>query len=151
MSNEEQMTLIKSALDNMIGGTYLYGNHTIRIMDYKINEQRERVYVITDKKEYDRPFESILDWINNLQLVPSRAVVQVPNSGSTLLPEAQVNSSVIKELKEVLLDNIRKIKESKDYIPQAEAIKANVDSVIGLAKTEISYMEAVVRLNKNGF
>lgn len=146
MKNDEITELVETTLESMIGHRYMYGatNHTIT--RYRINKERGRVTVITDKKEFDRPIDAAMEFLEQFEPIPGRAVAVVQDQPN--LPQMQVNSSVISELKDVLMDNIRKVKEDKNYIEQAEAVRQNVESVIGLAKTEIAYMEAYTRMNK---
>jgi len=47
------------------------------------------------------------------------------------------------------MENIEKVKADKDYIPQAQAVKDNVDSILNLAKTEIEYLNALHRINRD--
>ncbi len=150
MSNEQNIELIIHTLEDMIGKKYNYGNSEHTIKSYRMLEDKERVYVMTDKKQFDRPYDSAMEFLNQLEFVAGRVIVpsNQEKEHSTFFPERQINASVVKELKDMLLDNIRKIQENKEYIPQAEAVKSNVDCLIDLAKTEIGYMEAVVRLNK---
>lgn len=41
------------------------------------------------------------------------------------------------ELKNVLLENIQKVRENKDYVPQAKEISNSIGQLINLAKVEI--------------
>jgi hypothetical protein len=149
MSNVEQVEMIKGTIEEMIGGTYHYGHSQHTIKRYRINEERERVTIITDKNEFDRPLDAVMEFLNLFEAVEKPvSALQTLSESSMTLPQMQINGSVIRELKDVLMDNIKKVKEDKNYIPQAQAIKENVDAVIDLAKTEVSYMEAYVRMHR---
>lgn len=135
-------------IESMLGGCFLYGNQQHYIKTYSVNPDTEKFSLITDKKTFTRPCENVMDFLGQFEPIQERHIVPVSDNKGLFLPEITVNQSVVKELKDVLMDNIRKVKEDKSYIPQAEAIKANVDSVISLAKTEIEYISAIERLNR---
>ena len=49
----------------------------------------------------------------------------------------------LQNLKEIILGNIQKVKEDKDYIKQAEAINKSISTLINMAKLELSYIKAI--------
>jgi len=139
-SKETVIKGIKEKLDGMTGKTFEYGRNPHTIKKYEIDPARDRVYIHTDKSVYDRTFDSFNDFISMFKPV-------INDVGLLMgLPVRQVSGEVIASLKDVLMDNIAKIKADKSYIPQAEAIKGNVDSVIDLAKTELAYMITLGKL-----
>jgi hypothetical protein len=50
---------------------------------------------------------------------------------------------ILLKLRDTLLENIDKVKSRPDYIPQAQEVKSNVDSIINLARTEIDMMKTI--------
>jgi hypothetical protein len=141
--------IIIQTADSMKGSWFLYGNQQHYIKNYSMNEDAEKFTLTTDKKTFTRPYENVMEFLGLFEPVPEREPqLAVSNSKGLFLPEVTVNGAVVKELKDVLMDNIKKVQENKDYIPQAEAIKSNVDSVIQLAKAEIEYLNVLDRLNR---
>jgi hypothetical protein len=65
-------------------------------------------------------------------------------------PNSTIIHAVGTELSNIIMDNIRKVKADKEYIPQAQEINANVKSMIDLAKAEVEYMKTIAYLHKNG-
>lgn len=59
---------------------------------------------------------------------PSRTPIKVGVLSDTLI-----------QLKDVLMDNITKVQESKEYVKQAKEINNSVKEVINLAKLDIEY------------
>ncbi|MCO6499105.1 MAG: hypothetical protein J5I47_01865 [Vicingus serpentipes] len=57
-----------------------------------------------------------------------------------------INGAVVSNVKQILLDNIKKVQENKDYIPQAAEINNNVKSIIDLAKAEIEMVKTIKNL-----
>jgi len=59
----------------------------------------------------------------------------------------QVQSSIIgqnaSELTNIIMDNIKKVKEDPSFIPQAEAINSGVKTIIDIAKTQIEGYKAM--------
>lgn len=144
--NERQIQLIKETLESMQGIPYLYGNNTYIIKSYQVKEELERVYIQANKKHFDRPFDAVMEFLGKWEPVEVNEITKYDEGFN--LPKRSIDSSVISALKDELLDNIKKVKENKAYIPQAEAVRSSVDSIITLAKTEIEYMETFIRLNK---
>ncbi|GAB3177547.1 hypothetical protein [Telluribacter humicola] len=84
--------------------------------------------------------------------LPPMAIVlpEVPTTPALPTEEASVPAvqtlSVVPELKEILMENIRMVKQDKAYIGQANAINDSVKTLIDLAKTEILAITACQRL-----
>ena len=53
-----------------------------------------------------------------------------------------IMASTGQDLVEILRDNIRKVQEDKNYIPQAQEIQNNARTIIELAKVEVEYYKA---------
>ena len=72
-------------------------------------------------------------------------------------PEEKPNSQVVQfqmtslegagQIKSIIMENIARIKESKDYIPQAAAINDNVKTLLDFAKTEIQMYDMLHKVN----
>lgn len=137
MNNGTIITRIKDTLDEMLGKSYTYGSNVVKILRYKIDPARDRVYITADNNyEFDRTFDAIFEFLGMLHPVKNNEIAP-PENGIIV---RQVKDEDLVNLRDILMDNITKIKNDKSYIPQAEAIKGNVDSIINLAKTDIAYM-----------
>lgn len=68
--------------------------------------------------------------------------------GMTVIPEVTgVVTSIsnnASELSQLLMSNIRRLKEDPKFIPQAEAINSQVKTLIDLGKTELEAMKLSV-------
>lgn len=135
----------------MVNKRYLYGAHVVTILDYDINEERERFYLWTDRKTdpYDRPLDSAIAFLKEFHEVksevPAQQSAQTQIAGSLMLAQ----NGLGQQLKEILLDNINRVKDDPAYIEQAEAVKSNVDSLIDLAKVEVEYMKTAMKMQKD--
>lgn len=116
-------------LEEMVGKAYLFNDQVISIEKYEV--QGDRVIITTDKKEME-----VLNYI-----LPSllKDFIPIINNQLPALPALPVDNAAIKNLSDILLDNIRKVQINKDYIQQAEAIVQNVNAVINLEKIKIEY------------
>lgn len=142
--------IIVQTVESMVNTPFLYGNQHHYIKSYSINPDTEKFILTTDKKVFTRPLENAMEFLDQFFPVPdNRKLELVPESNPKgyFIPEITVTASVAKELKDVLMDNIKKVQADKNYIPQAEAVKSNVDTLIALGKTEIEYINAINRLN----
>lgn len=59
----------------------------------------------------------------------------------------QISSSVLSEVKDILMANIKSVQADKNYIPQAVEVRESADKIIDLAKVEIDYMRTLNKLN----
>lgn len=125
-------------LRGMMNKRFRYGQSELTVLDYDYNEEKGRIYVYTDRKQepYDRPADEAMSFLDQFEPIDN-PTLQVVVKG-LMLSESNLGIT----LKDVLLENIEKIKNDAGYIPQAEAINNNVKSLIDLAKTEVAYLKA---------
>lgn len=125
---------IDSKLQGMLNKTYTYGTHAHCITRYECDDEKERVYIYTDRKGVD-PFNRtygdlnlfLKEWKPINDLVPATAEITPVNN-------------TIKQLQQILLENINKVRADANYIPQAKSINNNVNSIINLAKIQVMMM-----------
>jgi hypothetical protein len=118
----------------MKGNTYLYSQIEYRIISYASTD--DRVYMDTDKGAIDFP---IVDF-----KVYMKKFIRVPDD-KPVLPkyEMSIGNNSYNKMRDILLDNIEKIKVDKNFLPQAAEINNQVKTVIELAKTEIELFKAL--------
>lgn len=140
---------IEQLLKTMLNKKYRYGSATFIITDYDFNEKKERLLVYTDRKPepYDRPMADCMEFLKSLQPVDEKkvAIIQPVVVKGMMLSEGGLGVT----LKDTLLDNIKKIQENPAYIPQAEAITNNVNSLINLAKVEVDFLKTLRTTTEN--
>lgn len=139
---------IIKTVNKMLNKQFIYSTVTTTVLDYDINEDRGRFYLYTDRKEepYDRPLDTALNFLKEFSPVINVPAI-VPDHPAA--PQMLGASDLAVQLKTILMDNIEKIKTDKEYIPQAQAINDNVKTVIDLAKTEVAYVAAMNKNNRN--
>lgn len=82
--------------------------------------------------------KDVEEFVLNCMPVDESVSIMPLNSSSLAL-----DKTVITSLKDILMDNIQKIKDNKEYIPQAQAINDQAKSVIDLVKSEIDLIKAL--------
>lgn len=130
----------------MLNRTYLFNAVSHKILTYKI--ENDKLTLVSDKKWF-APIEvqhsgRFLEQF--LKTEEDEATSGAETLPATVVPMPEV-LQVSSSLKDVLLDNIKRVQENKEYIPQATAINENARTLIDLAKTEIAY-HRIKRVNQ---
>ena len=147
---------IANTAEGMLGKSFMYGVNVVQVLNYEINEERERFYLWTSRKAdpYDRPLNTALEFITSEFREVNNTVTPFPGTNLQVIQQPEdfqmlKTPGLALEVKDILMDNIRKVQTDRNYIPQAEAIRENVDTLIELAKTEIAYVAVMKRRNHN--
>ena len=129
-------------LDSIKGKTFMYNTNQLLVHAYKVNGMK--VQIVTDKGWYEPSYDQIEKFLDDLLPVETpEESGAVAEKGQLIVNQAQVTSSGIRDLKTILMDNIKKVQESKEYIPQAQEINNNVKSIIEVAKAEIEVLKII--------
>ncbi len=138
----------KEKLVAMVGNEFLFETTRENLIINNWNFQDEQLILNTSKGDYSCVFTDIDEFLK--KFLP----VEAESSASTeLLAENNQQTGslvfgggVLLELKNTVMESIRKVKDNKEYIPQATAINEGVKQIVELAKTEIAFMETVHKL-----
>lgn len=140
----------------MIGRHYLIAGKAERITGYKF--QGSAVNLITDKRTRtfdEHQLETFLrkecmemeeEYSEIAISTQSREVTNSSASQQVYIPS--FSNSHFAELRQILMGNIEKVQKDKEYLPQAVAVRDNVQSVIDLTKNEIDFMKTVNRIKR---
>lgn len=128
-------------LKEMKGKSFVYAKETHKIVDYSINDRREIVTVRTDKRLFERGYESAEEFLTYWDPVIEVKTEELPavreNNEVSTEVVFQENNNLVKDLITILRENIDKVKKDKNYIPQAQAINANVNSIINVTRMQL--------------
>lgn len=144
-------------LQDMKGKTFNYANKFLKLENYSIDDHREKVTIITDKRTFERQYDSVDEFLTYWQPVSvqdidaeeigkqnnkpvEHAVITTANNEiqkSTGIYEE--HSLLAKDLVSILRDNITKVQTNKDYIPQATAVNNNINSIINITKMQLGF------------
>lgn len=130
-------------IQSILNKEMLYGNRIIVIESYIMNHERQRVYLkTTEGQEFDRPFESIGSFLKELQPVKNE-------EREVAVKRANFDSAItdVHELKAILIDNIRKVKNDPGYIKQATAINNQVNTFVNITKLQLDYAKQVKKMS----
>lgn len=72
---------------------------------------------------------------------PAYREVAVHPYNAAITEYIEQNKASNKELREILMDNIRKVQADKEFIPQAAAINEQLKSIIDMRKTEVDVLK----------
>lgn len=95
MSTETMNKEIREKLDPMVGKSFLYNHNQYQVKKYVIHADRERVFIHTDQKDFDRPFESIFDFIKLFQDVPEKPLQKAIAKPTAVSDTSNKESSII--------------------------------------------------------
>ncbi|HUR65503.1 MAG TPA: hypothetical protein VMZ03_04065 [Chitinophagaceae bacterium] len=145
MSNRK----FEKKLQEMKGKTFEYAKQIHCLQDYSIDEDNEKVVIKTNLNSFTRKFESVEEflgyWKPHLQVQVSTPATPTEESNNAVSVFIESEKSKADALIAVLEDNIKKVQENKDYIPQASAINKNVSSIINIQKMKIDMVKNLKR------
>jgi hypothetical protein len=96
---------------------------------------------ITKNQTEESTTPVVIDQNNDERNLPQKS------SDDDAILEIMKNTVIMKnasKLSELMMENVQKIKDNPNYIPQAEAINSNVKTMIDLAKTEIEMIKVSI-------
>ena len=130
-------------LEAMKGKTFQYANKIHFINTYSIDEQREKIIIKTNLETFERNYEAAGEFLTYWK---ECSVIHPPLAGET--PDQSVvmweqQSSQADDLINILKDNIAKVQADKSYIPQAQSINNNVNTIVNIAKMKMDFAKHV--------
>lgn len=136
MINNKRLFL--ETLKEMKGKTFMYGKHTLTLLNYSIDEAREKVHIKTDKKDYEKSYDSVSEFLTYWEpVVEAEQEEEEAQDNGLALTVYEEQTNLAKDLISILKENITKVQKDKNYIPQAQAINANVNSIISVTRLQL--------------
>jgi len=136
-----QIDAVRSSLNELLNRKVVYGVSEFSIIDFKYDGRISKFLVKVDDRdeEFELTVDAAVDFVRECRLVNS-STIQVQSS--TVAPAAAKvmvtpNLQTTNTLKNILLENINKIKDNPNYIPQAQEISKQVGQVINVLRTEM--------------
>jgi hypothetical protein len=155
---------ILAKIEPMVGKQFMIDGIVERITFYIL--QQNSISVETDSRKRSFSEDQFMEWAkkclpvqDDLEVLEedmgiahgnSKMAPAVQNAASvnTVVYQPSFTSNNFSELRNILMKNIEKVQESKDYLPQAVAVRDNVQSVIELTKNEIEYAKVLNRMSR---
>lgn len=128
--------LIEKRLHALLNKQLSYGSHLLVITGYNFNDSKERVYIHTNEKDshFDRPYDGAIEFLK--QFTEMKGEVRRIDSTDMAMVNA---SSLATELKDILLDNIKRVQANPEYVKQATVINNNVNTLVNLTKLQMAF------------
>lgn len=114
-------------LERMVGESFLYHGNQIKIKDYYKEEENNSIRIITQT-------EPILIANSKIQEFVSDCLPIEESKSLSIVSESQ---ATITSLKDILMDNIKKVQGDKDYINQAKTINNSVNTLITMVSLQV--------------
>lgn len=129
---------LERKLTTMVGKTYLYMGENLLVNGYSVT--LENVFISTDLKllKFDR--EAASNKIKDMMPIDdkSRQAIEV----RTVQAKHNVMSKIdSKNLIDIILDNIDKVRDDAKYINQANAVNSSVNTLLNIAKAELMFFK----------
>lgn len=144
--NTKQIT---DTLEALKGKTFQYGTNIYYVLNYTIDEAKERFIIKTNICAFERPFESIEEFLKYWK--PVTNVISLKSNPDT---EQQValfmeqESCFIGDVISILKDNITKVQQNKDYIPQAQTINKSINAMVSIINIRLGMLKPVTSIRK---
>lgn len=114
----------------MIGNSYMYKTKLYFFEDVK-EYGAGQVVLHTDRSKFEFNDEGeVVKFLQEALPVDNKPAKQRPSI------QPAMSNDVANQLQQVLMDNIERIQNDKDYIPQAMAISKQVNTLISLTNLE---------------
>ena len=118
---------LEEKLQSMLNKNWMYNTRNHKLLSYKLTE--DKVILVTDKEWIDVPITKINQKLSEFLPAPE----EVQSEMSVILFKGNGKAS----LKDLIYENIEKIKADTAYIPKAKALNEQVKTVIEMAKLEL--------------
>jgi hypothetical protein len=136
---------LRKTLEAMKGKTYECDGDIYLVQDFVPNDGKGRVILHTDQRSFEIDLDVAEKFLASFK--PVRVAGEVEDStlqtrnqdlAKTVAPPVQnAETNLVDELTAILKDNIAKVQKDAKYIPQAQAINNNVNSIINLTKLKL--------------
>lgn len=115
-----------------------HNDDVVKFLSFK--EAGDQITVATDVDWIiTSPFELSIFFAQYQEVVVSEKgeVSKPPSTELITIRSEVVPGNTLNDLRNILLDNIKKVQENRDYVPQAKEISNSIGQIINLAKVEI--------------
>lgn len=140
---------INEQMKGMIGKTFQYAGQIHFVKDIKVDEENDKYTIITNLSSFDRKLENMKSFLEYWTPTNSvRDIVQEADKNQQLTVLMEQDNDLSKKLIDTLTDNIEKVKENPDYIPQAQTINNSINSIVGVTKMRLDLLKYLQNRNK---
>lgn len=135
-----------NTLESMKGKTFQYANQVHYVTNYIVDEEQEKCTIKTNLSSFDRRLENMETFLQYWKPVGKDITIyDKPELWQKVSNFIEQENDRSKRLINTLEDNITKVQESKDYIPQAEAINKAVNTIVGIEKVRLGMLKMMMK------
>lgn len=133
------MNIDTKPLEEMLGKTWMVNTMQHRFMELQPGEAG-KIVLVTDRKRIEFRCQAEVKFFvkDALPVDPS----------APALPAPVVTNDVMAQLKGVLMENIERVRNDKTYIPQAQSIAKQVNTLVQLSQLELELRRVMKNENK---
>lgn len=132
-------TINVSKLENLIGKRVAYNDYEYEVRC--VEKEADSVVVKTDHKPIIFHNQAQVNFFTE-DVVEISQAVEVHRE-PTAAVEQVIGSEILDEVKGQLLENLRRLKTDKEFIPQAKAMAQQVNALVQLTHLELSARKAL--------
>lgn len=136
---EKQISKLKKAL----GKTWMFNTINYEFTGIMADKDLTSCTLITNKKEFNFNSTTELDTFLN-EILPTEDPDYLPAPSFKLSKPDMDSNDTLAQLKGIIVDNITKVQKNKGYIPQAQTISKQIQTLINLTNLEMN----VHKMNK---
>lgn len=140
MDNRKEFRRALTDLQGMRGHAYLIAGKPHRILVHRV-EDNDTVQVTTDQQLFFLSEAELPAWVEGCAPLESTQVSVINTEAAQMMAPM---SGALGQLTNILLDNITKVQANPEYIPQATAIKDQVQTFIGLARVQVDAARVMI-------
>jgi hypothetical protein len=125
-----------NALERMIHKQFMYRSKHITIRDYFKIENEEVLQIVAEPDNFRLAISDLNDFLKQCLPVEDeedlKGKLTIVNTSNQLSP-----------IQKILMDNIRRVQNDKDYINQAQTINKSVNALISTVNAQINLQKAL--------
>ncbi|WP_421977859.1 hypothetical protein [Roseivirga seohaensis] len=127
----------------MKGSQFIFRSHPLTIMDVQKGSQS---YVVkTDWKTIDIDFDKLEETIK--EFLPASNETSLVTSKSFSSQVIGKHAALMVDLKDVLLDNINRVRDNPDYAKQAQVVNKSASTLVSMVALEVQVAKEVGKGN----
>lgn len=130
-------------LIEMKGKQFVFRTHPLTIMD--VQRDSQGFVISTDWKTIDVPFNEIESTLK--EFLPASDSTDLATSHSFSVQVMSKHSGMMSDLKDVLLDNIKRVRENPDYAKQAQVVNKSASTLVSMVALEVQVAKEVGKGN----
>jgi hypothetical protein len=115
----------------MVGSTYMYKKENYTLKGFIPEEQKVRI--LTDKQD--------IVLLNDGLHHSLSLFLEVEQEETALQVQKHPQNDTIVELRNILMENIKQVRENKEYVQQAGVVNKSVTNITNLIKAELEFMK----------